>query len=94
MNPVALLVALPILKELFEGSKAVSVSPTTPPPPVTSTPKDTETVTLVTDVLTPTFQKNIGGKVTDPVTGVTVPIRKISDTAQQIRDRLRYGSGL
>jgi hypothetical protein len=87
MNPVALIIALPILKGLFEGSQAVSVSPTTPPPPVSSTPKDTGTVTLVTDVLKPTT-------VTDPTTGVTVPIRKISDTAKQIRDRIRYGSGL
>ena len=59
---------------------------TTPPP---SAPKDTGTVTLVTDVLTP---KPI--TVTDAATGVVVPIRKISDTAKQIRDRIRYGSGL
>ena len=87
MNPVALIIALPILKELFEGSQAVSVSPTTPPPTVTTT--DTGTVTLVTDVLTPQPIT-----VTDAATGVVVPIRKISDTAQQIRDRIKYGSGL
>jgi hypothetical protein len=86
MNPVALIIALPILKGLFNGgSVAVSPTITTPPPP----PKDTGTVTLVTDVLTP---KPIS--VTDKATGVVVPIRKISDTAQQIRDRIKYGSGL
>ena len=86
MNPVALVIALPILKSLFEGgSVAVSPTVTTTPPP----PKDTGTVTLVTDVLTP---KPIS--VTDAATGVVVPIRKISDTAQQIRDRIKYGSGL
>lgn len=89
MNPAALIIALPILKGLFEGGLG-SVSPTQPvvtsPPPA---PKDTGKVTLITDVLTPKPTT-----VTDTATGVVVPIRKISDTAKQIRDRLRYGSGL
>ena len=86
MNPVALVIALPILKSLFNGgSVAVSPTVTTTPPP----PKDTGTVTLVTDVLTPQPIT-----VTEPITGVVVPVRLPKDTPQKIRDRIRYGSGL
>ena len=107
MNPVALIIALPILKGLFEGGSG-SVSPTQPvvtPPPagkqtlVTSV-FDTPTVTNgYTDAILrqkqftqPTI--TTPAQVKDVVTGVVVPIRKISDTAKQIRDRLQYGSGL
>ena len=88
MNPAALIIALPILKSLFEGgSVAVSPTVTTPPPP--PAPKDTGKVTLVTDVLTPTPIT-----VKDVATGVVVPVRLPQDTPQQIRDRIKYGSGL
>jgi len=89
LNPAALIIALPILKGLFEGG-SVSVSPTptsSSPPP--STPKPMAKPTLVTDVLTPTPIT-----VKDAATGVVVPVRLPKDTPQQIRDRLRYGSGL
>ena len=106
MNPVALIIALPILKGLFEGG-SVAVSPTV----TTSSPPPAAKQTLVTSVLGPTnnqqYQDAIlrqsqftqptittPAQVKDVVTGVVVPIRKISDTAKQIRDRLQYGSGL
>ena len=108
MNPKALVIALPILKGLFEGGSG-SVSPAQPvvtPPPagkqtlVTSvfdTPAATNGYTdailrqkqfTQPQVVTP---KPI--TITDPTTGVVVPVR-LTDTPSEIARRLKYGSGL
>lgn len=94
MNPAALIIALPILKGLFEGGNG-SVSPTQPV--VTSSPLG-QKQTLVTSVFDkntgPTKILQAGDPVTEPITGVVVPFRPPSDTVKQIADRLKYGSGL
>ena len=109
MNPIALVIALPILKGLFEGGSG-SVSPAQPvvtPPPaskqtlVTSV-FDAPTVTNgYTDAILrqkqftqPTITTPKPTTIKDAATGVVVPFRPPSDTPQQIRDRIKYGSGL
>ena len=91
-----LLIAL----QLLRGTQAVSVSPTTPPPQtmVTSVLGPTNDQQYQDAILRQsqfTQPKVTTPKsVKDVTTGVVVPVRTPTDTPQQIRDRLRYGSGL
>jgi len=109
MNPAALIIALPILKGLFEAGSG-SVSPTQPV--VTASPLG-QKQTLVTSIFdTPTITNGYTDAilrqnqftqpkvtapkpitVTDPVTNVVVPFR-LTDTPSEIARRLKYGSGL
>ena len=102
MNPVALIIALPILKGLFEGG-SVAVSPTV----TTSSPPPAAKQTLVKSVLDTngytdailrqkqfTQPQVVTPTITEPITGVVVPIRPLTDTPSQIAQRVRNVYGL
>ena len=98
MNPVALIIALPILKSLFNGG-SVTVSPTTTTPKTPALPpvpvvKYQDAILRETQFTQPKVTAPKPITVTDPVTNVVVPVRPLTDTPKQIAERLKYGSGL